>query len=703
MPNYPLSSDGKNQDTTHMLSLITLLLRPILWLTAIVAPVATSGSGTFGNTSTASQSLGQWRRGHLFIRVQSLLRLWPLVLELGGLALWAAWVGRRYLDFSPATWPSGGEFPMAIQGHIVWSWLAQCGDCVLWNGSLKGGSPAFIDLHGAVTHPLIVVTTLLWGAVVGAKVTLVVCLFLGGLAQCWLARLLNLGRFARLWSAALAVVAGHLAGRMEVGVVGVVLSTAFASLAMVAGFALARSGGRRLTVAFAMLLALTITAGQGYVQIGFAVAILPALGLLLLDKQLQFRPTWREFVVAGGLALLLSAVFLVPLLHYWPSIGKDADPSFDSAQVVDFVPLNLVIDDEMFYRSDTLGKQPYPYLYVIYIGWIPVLFALAALRLVPSSEVRTLLCFLIGIALVFITSSGLPFQLLQPLAPQLMASVRNPSLIAGLAIPLILGLGAWGLDAALRDHRLQLGLMLRGSSGPLLSASWLLVVPAIWSIAPVYSFNQRWLTTTTADPTNATARDFLIGKSPAWVQSPYGEGFWLPELLTAGVKLADVTRPWSWKGYDNPLPALELTRDQQRAEAGTIEGETNGLFLVSHPESSYAAVSHGNTATPCTATSLGGHIDVVCSTSSPGTLVVQEHQGPGWQVWVDGAPARLTESQWLTMPVAEGSHQYSFRYHPWDVPVGIILTLIGLAVAWWYSGTTPRVDALHDDAQAAGG
>lgn len=111
------------------------------------------------------------------LAVQLIWRRWPLALELAGLALWAAWVGRAYLDFSPHTWPAGSEFPMAIQGNIVWSWLGQCGDCVLWNGSINGGSPALVDLHSAVTHPLVVLPTLIWGLVVGAKVTLVICMF----------------------------------------------------------------------------------------------------------------------------------------------------------------------------------------------------------------------------------------------------------------------------------------------------------------------------------------------------------------------------------------------------------------------------------------------------------------------------------------------------------------------------------------------
>jgi hypothetical protein len=45
------------------------------------------------------------------------------------------------------------------------------------------GVPAFVELHGAPLHPLVILTTLLWGAVNGAKLTVLACLALAGLAE----------------------------------------------------------------------------------------------------------------------------------------------------------------------------------------------------------------------------------------------------------------------------------------------------------------------------------------------------------------------------------------------------------------------------------------------------------------------------------------------------------------------------------------
>ena len=149
-----------------------------------------------------------------------------IVLELGWILVWTLWLSRAYLDLDSRVWPVGREFGMAIHPNFIWTQLTTCGDCVLWNGYFNGGAPTFGELHGAVAHPLTVVGTVLFGGVNGAKIVLLGSLLMAGFAQWWLARVIGLGWLARVWSASVVVAAGHLAGRMEHGVVGLVVSTA---------------------------------------------------------------------------------------------------------------------------------------------------------------------------------------------------------------------------------------------------------------------------------------------------------------------------------------------------------------------------------------------------------------------------------------------------------------------------------------------
>ena len=165
----------------------------------------------------------------------------------------------------------------------------------------------------------------------------------------------------------LVVVGGHLIGRLELGAFGLVLSMASISLVLASAFWLAKSGDRRAAVILGITSALALLAGHGYLQLG-TIALAPAFLFLLLDKNWKFQPVWREFLLAGILAVLLAGFFLIPVLHFAPNIEKFTDPAFESAQPLEYIPLNLVIRDWDFYNNTTLGKFPFPYLYNLFIG-----------------------------------------------------------------------------------------------------------------------------------------------------------------------------------------------------------------------------------------------------------------------------------------------------------------------------------------------
>ena len=125
----------------------------------------------------------------------------------------------------------------------------------------------------------------------------------------------------------MAVVGGHLAGRMELGVFGVVFSTAMCSLVFAGIFSVARGGGKRSAVLLGIVTASALLSGQGYIQIGL-LGILPAMGFLLFDDERKLLPLWKDYALSLVLALLLAAPFLVPFLHFSPPTvgGSDSSP-----------------------------------------------------------------------------------------------------------------------------------------------------------------------------------------------------------------------------------------------------------------------------------------------------------------------------------------------------------------------------------------
>lgn len=649
--------------------------------------------------------LSEWMRSQTY--------LWH-IFEISAIALWAAWVGRAFLDFSPSTWPPGIEFQMAIQSHVVWNWFWECGSCIMWNGSINGGNPAFIDLHGAPAHPLVIITSLIWGHVVGAKVAIVVSLFVAGLAQWWLGHILKLGRAVRLWAAALAVVGGHLAGRLEIGVFAVLLSTAFGSLAIVAGIALAHDGRRRSAILFAIALALTLTAGQGYLQLGLLL-MLPAFLIFCFDEHLHIQPIWREYALAFCLALLLSSLFLVPLIHFWPNIAKETDPLFESSQPFIYNLFNLVINDLDFYHTNALHKHPYPYLYINYIGWIPIIFAIIALR---QLRARLLIFFGVAIALIYAGSSALPFKVIAYFNPDFSGGVRNPSLIAGLAVPLIIGLGSIGLQNLMSAQWPKIQIAFSETLSKTIHVMWISLLVGFVALAPAYQFGQQWMIV--QENEEMLAVDFAEGLRSdelRWVMLPFGDGHWLPLAFQANLKIASVVRPWKWIEHIDPDPAMEVRviipdEEQDKSEqserdilvtfeqngeeepfwieaySGRLEGKVvqkaDHFTLIEYPTVFYAAVQTEEGAIPCRAEGQGGFIDVYCSNDVPGTLMVQENAWQGWSARIDGEAAPLVEEgTFLQVELPAGNHAINFVYRPWDVPIGLLFSLMGIVIAIW--------------------
>lgn len=601
-----------------------------------------------------------------------------LLVEIGLILAWAVWVGRAYLDFNRFNWPVGREFGSQVLSHHLWMQWLRCGLCALWNGNINGGAPALADVFGSTLHPGIIITTLLWGVVNGAKVSLIVALWMAGSAQWWIAHILRLGRAARLWSAALVMVGGHIIGRLELGAFDLAFSTAACSLALAAALHLGVTGHRRAAILLALTGAMAIVSGQGYLQLAL-LSWAPALLFFVLDSKLRLRPVWREYVLALGLSILVAGIFFVPVAHFWPNVVKFTDPAFQSAQPLAYVPLNLVISDFNFLRGELLGKLPYPYLYNLFIGWTPILLALGALRFARREDYAALLCLGTGTVLMFVMASALPLRWLAGIAPEI-SGFRHPPLMAGLAIPAILGLAAYGLDRLIAQAWPQI--ILRRETDvnhvPSFSLAWVLAIPLLWSVQQAYQSTQAFLTLTNAQ--NAyEAISAMRTPSLQWVAPPFGEHFWVEPALDADLKISNAAW-WTWGWKDRPAPQPQLIAERSGASSGTVQvGLLADVPIFKDPMTEYAYVDLGDQKAPCQASGSGGDLVVTCSTEQPGKLIVQDNSWTGWWAWRDQTRTQLLASRWLSTDAPAGEHTYRFRYLPWDALVGLVSTFAGLA------------------------
>ena len=633
----------------------------------------------------ARPQLSSAARERIFVGVELLI-----------VVLWALLVTRPYQDMNPEVIPAGREYLSAIQTHHVWTNAVRCGWCALWNGSVAGGAPAFADPYGSMLHPLVIVTTLGWGVLNGAKLALVGAFILGGLAQWWLAWVLGLGRLARVWTACLAIAAGHLAGRMGQGTFGLVLSTAACALALPPLVMLIRTGSRRAAVLLGVTLGLALLAGQGYMQVGLLL-LLPAALLVGRGDQEHFRLLLRRLALALALALLLAGPFLMPFLHFLPQFEKDGDPNFGSGQPLAAVPLNLVIDDPSFYTNTTLYKLPFPYLYVNYVGWFAVVLALWGVLAPADREQRRVTNTLGLFALLALwIGSGSLFVLLTRLIPfptitDRLASIRYYPVIAGLAVPPILGLAGIGLERLWRAKWGLLRIMVGtddATARPFsIDLRWLLVVLMVVALRDAKVFGANWLETIQLSPVVESILESLRTPDLQWVNPPYGEHTYIEPATRLGLKLSSGFRTWRWHDRPSPEPVrvLEINKIPPDMIARL---QVAGIPLYeAGPGREYAAVTQTDGGRSiCSADGVGGYLAVRCNAPHEGSLVVKENSWTGWRAWVDGQPATLRSGRWLSVDISGGDHTIEFRYLPWDVPLGLLLTLAGiaLAVSCWF-------------------
>jgi hypothetical protein len=146
--------------------------------------------------------------------------------------------------------------------------------------------------------------------------------------------------------------------------------------------------------------------------------------------------------------------------------------------------------------------------------------------------------------------------------------------------------------------------------------------------------------------------------------------------------------PWKWKDQKWPVPFIDTSRKGLPDDYGpeSILTQVDDVLIFYNEGSEYAAVETAEgELEPCFATGSGGQINVTCNLDSSGTLIVKENMWTGWKAWQDGEPVKLLGFHWLEVQAPTGNHTYSFRYQPWDVPLGIGLCALGiiLGISYW--------------------
>ena len=370
-----------------------------------------------------------------------------------GICILSLYVSAPYVNLDPTVNPSGREYLSEIDSHQFWVNLWECGACSLWNGTYRGGYPGTLAFD-AFLHPLNMVLTLLFGVVNGSKISVPIALVVGGLGQWWLCKELQLSRITTVWTVSIAIVGGHLLGRMENGALTLLFMTACSSLFFPAMLRLISTPNLRNSVILSLVFANLIYGGIGYPQI--CVGLLTA-SLWLVALKISPRPTEfsKYLIIASVMACLLGGPVLIPLVHFGNNFAKEVFTDFRGNQPLYVLFLNFVIDSADYYKSSFQGKLPYPYLYINYIGWTPLL---AAVYYVLNTKRRSSNIFFAvattSCLVIVYASTG---ELFRNIADAKIGSwltnfamgIRSPTLMQSIMITPILGMAALGVDSLL--------------------------------------------------------------------------------------------------------------------------------------------------------------------------------------------------------------------------------------------------------------
>jgi hypothetical protein len=595
-----------------------------------------------------------------------------------------------YLNFRPLFYPMGYEFHVSSVSHYIWRMLPQCGDCVLWFGQVNGGMPAFGELLGASLHPLVIITTLIWGVINGTKVLLFLCLLMSGSALWWFAKELEVSRLSRIWVSLFGVVGGYVIGRLESGNIILVLSTVSACFVYPMVLRLHKKTTYRRIAVLAVIMALTWLSGQGYNQLGVVVGWFPAFVWLLYENGKKKQQKWIAFGSAIILSALICAILFLPAAHFMSSMEKYTMDDFKNLQPMRYVPLNLVISDNDFYHQQYLGNDTFPYAHLIYIGWFPVILAILSGYFVMKREnKRVYAAIYASILLVLIATSRDIYPVLKDYLP-IVNRLRAFSVATSMFVPQILVMAAWTLDRLFELKWPKITFNEDDGVAPKRSFNlkWIVLIPLmILPFKSLIPFAQDYIHVIKVDVPQSDLA-FARLNDTQWVNPPSDE--WFPVLMNENRKLIMTDRFFVWKDRERLFGYIDLTPNPNNDPIeGRISSEEN-FDIVMRPEEIYASANMKGTIKPCQAKSLGGQIDVWCDTPESGILTVHDYLYSGWFAWVDGKRAALLQGDWLSVNLPAGKHVISFRFYPWDVYVGAGISLIGiLLTAWMFFSKEP--------------
>jgi len=621
------------------------------------------------------------------------------------------------LDFGKPTQLPGNESGIfqALDWTLVKS-LQTYRQFPLWNPYLSSGLPYVADPMLHVFNPVSTIPVLLFGVQDGFKLGIFLSFLLGAFGMWRLGSILGMGPPARLWVALMYAFAGQPVARFFQGQYLFVLAFAWIPWALGSLILLARTGRRVYWAATVFSLAMLFFSGNVYYQF-YMLILIGFFTLVYVTGFRRGRPFIsidRKLLVAliltGSLALGLIAIQLLPLAEFWPRLSKSLEVA--GSHTPQQIYLDFTSKDT--FRPDAFVPLPAREEYYAYIGQIPIL----ALLLIPLAWRKRerkpilVLVLMLVFAILWIDLDQMPWYtaFLETKVFLQFRHLLRILIYAGFAIFLLAGLGfdtAWKLLEA-QTRKISSGF--RGILRTYAANLCLVILGALMlvSVGDLYQTNRKHIQTEGA----------ILGgyEALSWLRqydlSDYAIRFNPNNTLVDGVISEGLRFMEVWyhfgdiRGFTGQVNSRQVeARPQYIVQpSGDVAPDSPGVTLIRQvggyniyhlPANLPYAFSVTDQVLDADTTLLTGpevvqetsftqgpnQVEVIANAQVGSTLVVLTTHYPGWELRVDDRPQKLLNvGGYLGATLQPGVHKYTFSFRPRSFYIGLVISLLSLAL-----------------------
>lgn len=254
------------------------------------------------------------------------LSRWTVAAEWAVIVLFALLVTRMYQSSDPAVELSGHESEwITSSAYAASAGLRQYGRIPLWQPYLEQGEPLVENPVGFIFSPVAIIPSLLVGAPVGLRISVIIHVVLAGMGGWFLARTLGLGTVGRLLLALLLIGKGNMFSMLGKGYFQLALSQVYLPWIIAGIVGILRFPRSRWPVIMTALSAVLVfvTGNVWYILPTIVGAAYIGLPYIILNGQRWID--WgvlRRLFMSAVLTVGLGAVMVIPVLLHFDRIGK---------------------------------------------------------------------------------------------------------------------------------------------------------------------------------------------------------------------------------------------------------------------------------------------------------------------------------------------------------------------------------------------